>query len=733
MNTKTNRKTKKNKTKKYRTEDQVNSIINLSEKEKNILCKSNTLQFSHFESISLNNTDYNNKLINFIIKDQEKNVLNLQKNNYYKYINNYWIHEIKETYMYEYNISDYNSVQLQIIDKQISEMFNDFINDNTQEPKIKKNVLNFWNSAKNLNSDISIKEHANYYMNFIDEMTNDTLRNNLWKLLAFFSKNLIIANQSFPFICECKPDVFKPITYSVYISPIKFHLNKIVHDDSFKADPKFKELYLTKYYKYVEDLYVFFLGPNHGFNPLDTRKCFQKIWKCFNNTYLTENYEIITNNDETLTDYNFNYNEYLTEFGYTSDNMPKEIICSNLIYLKNVCKLLSNEWNTKEWRGCWYYIVFKSLARFNNKSKKIQDGFARTFNTGVQLYRPPEIRADSHCLMVFNKLFTNLYISKYNNYDAIKFMTNLSNDLKKVYVNMVRTSNFFTPHAKKNSILCAEHLKIIIGRPLTIVDDFDIDYTNNDIWKNFNDYFNYRHKLMLSLTNKYILNLPDINWYVYPFEFSGSQIFNLKISFSHLTNTLYVPLACLQPPLLDLNGQSLEYNLGNIGFLLVSYMIRAVTFEGSKYDYNGVYGNMWSTADTYKYNLYSSDLIKQYLRFNTANYNIKLSTTLSNNIVAYINSFIICEQYLKEFHEKQNLEYVLIKLKIKHLYTYIAYLLRQKIWTYTVNDKLVGIPYIINESIVNLMISRSNYFKEMYNIHKNDHMFNKTTKSLQFL
>jgi predicted metalloendopeptidase len=184
---------------------------------------------------------------------------------------------------------------------------------------------------------------------------------------------------------------------------------------------------------------------------------------------------------------------------------------------------------------------------------------------------------------------------------------------------------------------------------------------------------------------------------------------------------------------LDLNGQSLEYNLGNIGFLLVSYMIRSITLEGSKYDYNGVYGNTWSKADTYKYNLYSSDLIKQYLRFNTANYNIKLSTTLSNNIVAYINSFIICEQYLKEFHEKQNLEYVLIKLKIKHLYTYIAYLLRQKIWTYTVNDKLVGIPYIINESIVNLMISRSNYFKEMYNIHKNDHMFNKTTKSLQFL
>jgi hypothetical protein len=167
MNTKTNRKTKKNKTKKNRTEEPINSIINLSEKEKNVLCKSNTLQFSNFESISLNNTDYNNKLLNFIIKDQEKNVINLQKNNYYKYINNDWIREIKETYMYEYSVSDSNSVQLQIIDKQIFDMFNEYINDHTQEPKIKKNVLNFWKSAKNLNSDIGIKEHANYYMNFI--------------------------------------------------------------------------------------------------------------------------------------------------------------------------------------------------------------------------------------------------------------------------------------------------------------------------------------------------------------------------------------------------------------------------------------------------------------------------------------------------------------------------------------------------------------------------------------
>ena len=733
MNTKTNKKTKKtrkNKTKKI--EEPINSIINLSEKEKNVLCKSNTLQFSNFESVSLINTDYNNKLLNFIIKDQEDNVINLQKNNYYKYINNDWINETEESYMYERGVSDYNSVQLHIIDEQITELFNEFINDRTQADKIKKNVLNFWTSAKNLNSDISIRAHANDYITFIDKLTNDTLHNNLWKLLSFLSKNLIIANQSLPLMCECKPNVFKPITYAVYISPITFHNNRVVYDDTFRADPKVKEVYLTHYYKYIEDLYVFFLGPNHGFSPIETRKCFQKIWICFNNTYLTENYKVVTDN-ESLKDYNFNYNEYLTEFGYNIDNMPKEIICSNPVYLKNVCKLLSNEWNTKEWKGCWYYIVFKSLSMFNNNSKKIQDGFIRRYNAGVRIYRPPSIRANSHSLMVFNKLFTNLYVSKYNNYDAIKFMTNLSNDLKKVYVNMVRTSNFLTHNAKKDSILCAEHLKIIIGRPLTIVDDFDIDYTNNDIWQNFNDYFNYRHKIMLTLTNKYILNLPDINWYGYPFEFSGSQIFNLKISFSQLTNTLYVPLACLQPPLLDLNGQSLEYNLGNIGFLLVSHMVRAITSEGSNYDYNGVYRKLWSKTDGDKYDVYSADLIKQYLKFNVNKYNVKISTVLTNNIISYINSFVLCEQYLKEFHQKQNLEYVLIKLKIKHLYTYIAYLLRQKIWTYTDNDKLIGVQYVINECILNLMISRSNYFQEMYKIHKNDDMYNKNKKMIEFL
>jgi predicted metalloendopeptidase len=732
MNTKTNKKTKKTRTKKIKLKTPINSIINLSEKEKNILCKSNTLQFSNFESVSLINAEYNNKLLNFIIKDQEDNVINLQKNNYYKYINTDWINEIKETYMYDRGVSDYNTVQQQIIDGQITEIINDYIKDRSNEDKNKTNVLHFWNSAKNLNSDISIRAHAHNYITFIDELTNDTLRNNLWKLLAFLSKNLIIANQSLPLICECKPNVFNPILYSVYISPVIFQNNSVIYDDNLKYDPKIKEEYITRYYKYIEDLYVFFLGPNHGFSPIETRKCFQKLWLCFNNTYLTENYKVITNN-ESLKDYDFNYNEYLTEFGYINGNMPREIICSNPIYLKNVCKLLSNEWNTKEWKGFYYYIVFKSLAMFNNNSKKIQDSFVRTYNSGVRIYRPPNIRANSQCLMVFNKLFTNLYIDKYNNYDAIKFMTNLSNDLKKVFVNMVRTSNFLTQNAKKDAILVAEHLKIIIGRPLTIADDFNVVYTNNDIWQNFNNYFKYRHKFMLSLINKYILNLPDINWNAYPFEFSGSQIFNLKMSYSQLTNTVYVPLACLQPPLLDLNGQSLEYNLGNIGFLLVSYMMRSVNLEGSTYDYNGIYRRLWSKTDYDKYAVYSDDLLRQYLKFNVNKYNIKISTDLTNNIVSYINSFVVCEQYLKEYHKKQHLEYVLIKLKIKHLYTYIAYLLREKIWSYTHNDKLGGIPYMINELILNLMISRSNYFQGIYNIHKNDGMYYNNKKTIEFL
>jgi transketolase len=85
MNTKTNKKTKKNKTKKVKFEKITNYIINLSEKEKNVLCKSSTLSFSNFESISLNNTNYNNKLLHFIVKEHETYSINLQKHNYYVY------------------------------------------------------------------------------------------------------------------------------------------------------------------------------------------------------------------------------------------------------------------------------------------------------------------------------------------------------------------------------------------------------------------------------------------------------------------------------------------------------------------------------------------------------------------------------------------------------------------------------------------------------------------------
>jgi len=403
MNTKTNKKTKKNKTKKVKFEKITNYIINLSEKEKNVLCKSSTLSFSNFESISLNNTDYNNKLLHFIVKEHETYSINLQKHNYYKYVNDSW--DSEQTISYN-EFDDYNTYQTKIVDVQVSELYNDFIKDKTKEYNLRKNVLNFWNSAKKLNSEISIKGHATYYTNIINEMTNDTTKNNLWKLLAFLSKNLIIANQTIPLICECKPNVFNPTLYSVYISPCIFRNNIAIYEN-IHTNPTLIESYINKYLDFVEKLYVFFLGPNHGLNPKDTYNVLKKLYMCYNNTYLTEKFKVITN-DIALKDYNFNYTEYLTEFGYINNNIPNELIIQNVIYLKNVCELLGNEWSSKEWKSYWYYIIFKSLCIFNNESKKINDDFILKFNLSINTYKTSSNRANNYGLIVFNKLFTEL-------------------------------------------------------------------------------------------------------------------------------------------------------------------------------------------------------------------------------------------------------------------------------------------------------------------------------------
>ena len=740
MNTKTKNKMDKfnrNKTVKKKSDKRntdllliEKNIYNLTQQEKQQICKSNTLGYTSFESDAIVNKDkmdiLNNNLLNFIINNQTNKIASSQRNNFYKYVNELWLKNV--------NIRDFNntsnitfeSYQKITIQKQLRSIYYDLMTNKSKMHtyKLKTNVRNFMNSAKILNSEESIISYGKYYTNIIDKLSHDTIRNNLWKLVAILNKNKLISSQGLPLTFNLKPNEIDTTQYAIFISPIIFHNNISIYEDSNK-NIEFTEKYKKEYIKYALNLIVFFMGPNHGLDPNDAFNCLKQIYKCFDNKPADTNNKEIVYRNESLIKFNFEYNEFFKELGYV--DIPESFMTPNTTYLKNVCNLLLSNWNSKEWKCYWYMVIFKSLSKYNSTSRKIQDYFVKLINQGIETSDNPEVISTNLTLVTFNKFFTELYLSKYNNYDAIQLLTNMTNDLKRVFYNNVQISNMFSNKAKQNALLVIDHLRVIIGRPLTIVDDYDISYTNNDIWLNLSNFMDSKHKEELRLNEKHILNIANIDWSKDPYEFIGSQIFNTHISYSQDRNTLYVPLACVQTPYINLNGRGIEYNLANIGFMISYRMYESISYKGSFYDYNGTLINWWDKDDYSRYYKYLNSIINQYKLF--AGYdNIKVDTTNVINmdeLYCMVKGMEICVEYLKNFHKKQNIPHIIIKSKIINFYVYVTYLFRQKIIKTNINDELNGIKLILYEYAINICLSRSEYFKEIFNVNNKDLMYYK--------
>jgi len=722
MNTKTKKNkiiNNKNKTSKY-------SYLTTSEKE--LLCQTNTLGYTSFEHIYSKKYD-SNKLIQFISEQNSHKKTELIKNNFYNYVNDYWIKNYKNTGL-NVNVNiNYETTHEYVIYSQVLIIYYDFIKNNTQQLKsTKKRLMNFFNSAKKLNSNDSIKAHSQNILSEINKLRKDTINNNLWKLLAMLNKNKIIASQGCPLYYNNKPNGMNTTVYSVYIDPLIFEKNKIVYMDD-NTNNEIKLIYKQKFIEYCNKLFVFFLGNEHNINIEGIFDILKQIFMCYHTrtTLVNDvnNYNKVFPS-EAIEKYNFNYNEFFKQLGYMDDNIPNFFITPDLNYLKNVCDLMMNDWKSENWKGFWYYIIFKSMSKYNIESRKIERDFELTFNRGIKRGKDPEIRAILYTLIPFNKLFTELYIDKYANTDAKQIITNMTNDLKVVFNNRILGSTLHSENAKKNALLCIKHLKIIVGIPLTLSEDYDINFSDNDIWSNFNEYYKFKHNTELMMNNTNLINMPVVDWTSDPYEFiGGEQVFQPFVTFSQVINTLYVPLCCIQQPYFDLDGRGIEYNIANLGFLIAQKMYDSIGYSGSKYDYNGN-SNVWWDKNDYKiYEDFSENIQKQY-ELMARRDNIKVDTThIIDEIISMINGISICQSYLNDFHRKQNLRYIIIKQKNIEFYIFITYLFKQQIINMGFLDKYISVSIIINEYAINCALSRLKYFQEIYGIKQTDYMYYK--------
>lgn len=663
-----------------------------------------------------------NKELNEIFKKFKTPKDITPQNDYFTYINYLWIKQQHEKLKKKQDKKYY--VQVDNFRVTQEKVFYQII-DIAKESRNKK-ILNLYNSIFNLNQS-HIEEHIRETAQTID---NYIASDKLIEFLAYINSNEIVS-WGCPIYWKMMADEKNPSRYISHItSPVMgmYEYELLAQVDSPSAEVK---KYLTFYKKKrIENIMILFeycLGKNHGFKGEDVWDVEYDIFATLGcNEIKTDSPEYYNVLDSKMSlEYGFDWDTFSKSLGYK--NPPKTFISSSTNYLKCIMKLLKDNWKSDKWKAYWYYIFLRSMSRFGNKFEKILYGFAGKFVQGQDVMFPRELSPIFALSMAFNTYLTREYSRKYRKEEYIDYVKNMAEDLKIVFTRILKRNTWLSPPTKQYAILKLDHLKLIIGNPEIGYEDPDINYSSLDAWGNMIQIMNWRRDMFVRLDGKPIIDIPYVDWREMPYKLIGKQCYIVNAYYTPIENSIYIPLAYLQPPFIDLAERGIEYNLAHIGFTIGHELSHSLDNIGSKYDYNGKLFDWWLPKDKKTYEFKLQDIIKQYNVF-TGYDNIHFDVHMSlSEDLADISGLAICEEYLRDFQDKNDDVAYIRKLSFGAFFCYYAIQARQAIAKKAISAQLKNNPHPLDKYRVNCTLARLELFKNIYEVKKTDKMYWETS------
>jgi predicted metalloendopeptidase len=440
-----------------------------------------------------------------------------------------------------------------------------------------------------------------------------------------------------------------------------------------------------------------------------------------------DDYNLVTK-DEALKLFGFNWVEFCKELGFTK--IPDSFVTSNINYLLCGTKLLLEKWDTPKWRTYWVYLFIHQLCRWNKEGWKNYFEFTGSFVTGQQSNVDDYIKPIFPMGFLFNTFLTNEYIQKYNNEQAINYVKTMAEDLKTVFIRIIKRNNWMQPKTKKMALEKLKSLKLTVGSPEILREDPLLDYKDDDPWGNIVKMSLWRHSQAVELVGKPVIDIPVIDWSLNPPKFVGTQAYVVNAAYTPTENGIYIPLGYIQKPFVDLDERGLEYNLSRIGFTIAHEMSHALDDWGSKYDEFGKLNNWWTKKDQKIFKNIQKDVIKQYETFALYDgIHFDAEPSIGEDL-ADISGLAICQEYLRDFQLKNQDILPIQSLSFEAFFVFFAVQSRQKISKKAILAQLKTNPHPLDKYRCNVPLSRTNVFRAIYNVKKGDKMWWHSTNSV---
>jgi predicted metalloendopeptidase len=709
----------------------------MTKSEMQVVCKKSANTFNRFEddfekSIKFNLIKYNHNI--------EKDLIRLFKkpfspksitpqDDYYNYVNFQWIEtqseKIKKEDKFYVQVDSFRIAQENVY-YELMELTKEYIKtNNSPQSKI---VSNVYKSFLNYNQ-VSVKQNVATTIATLDSLLT---KESVYTMLAYVNQNEMVSFGS-PFVWSVLQDEKNSEQYRCYITAPKLSLYDYmlyITDAGTPAEQKYKREFKARYLQYLQDIFDSCLGKSHELKVESIWDVELSMMMAMGSTTIKEagdGYNVVLAS-ESVEKYGFDWTTFATHLGYKP--VPDKFNSTSLNYLKSGIALLNEKWNKPEWKAYWYYIFLRQIIRFSDEWSNIHYEFHGKFVRGTPMPMPRSLQPVFGLAACFNTLLTTEYVKKNRKQDHVDYVSNLAHDLKTVFMRILKRNTWLSPATKKYALMKLEHLDLVIGSPQVLREDPLLDYTDNNAWGNLLKLAEWRHAKFIKLDGQKPVDIPFIDWSNEPFKLVGTQAYVVNAYYTPTQNRIYVPLAYMQKPFIDLDERGIEYNLAHIGYTIGHELSHSLDNTGCKYDHKGNLHNWWTVADKKVFDSKVKDVSLQYETF--AKYDgITMDASISaGENLADISGLVICEEYLRDFQVKNDDNVPIKSLSFQGFFVYIAVQARQKIYDKAIKSQLKINPHPMDKYRVNCPLSRLELFRAIYNIKKGDKMYWKSTDTI---
>ena len=642
------------------------------------------------------------------------------RSNFYEYINYSWLTNASKQYHNEYfvELDNFRLVQDKVY-AQVIELVKIFIEKN--DTKQSKLINNVYQSMLKLDEP-SAEKHITIAVNRINNLIEE---NNLWKLLATINSNEVVSWAS-PLVWKVAPDakhsdIFRYNVNAGQVALYDFMLYFDLETDSPKQK-EHKKMVKNKYLHFIDTLFDTCLGKNHGYlakDVFETEQTILNFYTCDDiKNESKENYNIVKSN-EALSKYGFDWKEFCKELGFKQT--PDFFITGNLNYLKCCCKELTTNWKTQKWKTFWIYIYIKQIIRFHKSWRKIYFDFFGNFLQGQDEMFPQEIYPIFGLSVCFNTFLTIEYVKQYKNQVVIDFVNNLAYDLKKIFIRKIKRNTWLSPSTKKAALKKFKYMKLLVANPEELLYDLLLDYDATDAWGNIMKVTYSRHDEYLKLNGEKVFSYPTFDWDA--FKMNEKQAYIVNCFYIAIENSIYIPLAYLQRPFVDLGERGIEYNLAHIGYSIAHELSHSLDTTGSKYDYKGDLKSWWTPHDRKIFNKKVANVVKQYEQFASYDHITFDAEIGTGEDMADISGLAIATEYLRDFNDHVDELIPMRAASFHKFFANIAIQGRQRIKKRALASQLKTNPHPLEVYRVNCVLARIILFVKLYNVQKGDKMY----------